>query len=83
MQDIDQYILTLGETVKRHRKQASLSQAKLAQYAGVGKTVIYDIEHGKPSVKLDTLLRVLNALNIRLEPTSPLLDEEGKHHASS
>lgn len=58
--------------VRFHRRQAGLSQAELARLAGVGKTVIFDIEKGKSTVRLDTLLRVLEALNIRLEWRSPL-----------
>ena len=40
--------------------------------AGVGKTVIYDIEHGKTSIRLDTLNRILDCLNIQLIFDSPL-----------
>ncbi len=48
------------------RKQAGLSLIELAQLAGVGKTAVFDIEHKKPTVQLDTLLKVLTALNIEL-----------------
>lgn len=63
---------TLAQAILRHRKAAGLSQKELADLAGVGKTVIYDIEHEKPSVKLDTLLKILHALNITLTLHSPL-----------
>ncbi len=58
--------------VRFHRVQAGLTQAGLARLAGVGKTVVFDIEKGKRTVRLQTLLRVLGALNIRLDWTSPL-----------
>jgi y4mF family transcriptional regulator len=64
----------LSEWISRHRKVASLSQLELAELAGVGKTVIFDLEHGKPGVRLDTLLKVLHALNIDIELRSPLSD---------
>jgi len=43
--------------------------------AGVGKTVIYDIEHGKETVRLITLLKVLDALNISVNMVSPLMEQ--------
>lgn len=57
-----------------HRKQSGLSQAMLAKLGGIGKTVIFDIEKGKLSVRFDTLLKVLNVLNIKLEFKSQLMN---------
>ena len=39
----------------------------------LGKTVIFDIEKGKLSVRLDTLLKVLKVLNIKMEFQSQLM----------
>ena len=64
----------LAEVIRMHRKAAKLSRAQLAEMAGVGKTVIYDIEKGKESVQLNTLRKVLSLLNIKIELTSPLMD---------
>ena len=57
-----------------HRKAAKLSRVQLAELAGVGKTVIYDIEKGKESVQLDTLRKILKVLNIKIVLTSPFMD---------
>ncbi len=65
----------LGKIIHDHRKKSSLSQAQLAELAGVGKTVVFDIEHGKATVRLDSVVKILFALNIRIELHSPLLDE--------
>lgn len=62
----------LGTVVRYHRRQSGLSQAALARLAGVGKTVVFDIEKGKTTVRLSTLIRVFDALNIRLDWQSPL-----------
>lgn len=62
----------LAKLVKTHRKQAGLSQLELAEYAGVGKTVIFDIEHAKRTVRLDTVVKVLTTLNINIELKGPL-----------
>ena len=63
----------IADLVKQHREVAGLSQAELALLAGVGKTSVFDIEHGKQTIRLEVLLKVLAALNIELKPTSPLL----------
>jgi len=62
------------EAIKLHRKAAKLSRIQLAELAGVGKTVIYDIEKGKETVRLDTLKKILKVLNIKIVLTSPLMD---------
>lgn len=66
---------------------SGLSQSQLAKLAGVGKTVIFDIEHGKQSVQFDTLKKVLVALNIKIVLQSPVLErrerERAKHNAAS
>ena len=65
---------TLAEIIKMHRKAARLSRTQLAEMAGVGKTVIYDIEKGKESIRLNTLQKIFRVLNIKIELTSPLMD---------
>lgn len=59
--------------VKLHRKQSGLTQKALAELAGVGKTVIYDIEKGKETVQWDTVNKVLAVLNVKIKFESPLL----------
>lgn len=68
----------IGHVVRFHRKKSGLSQLELARMAGVGKTSVFDIEKAKPSVQLDTLMKVLAILNIKLEPVSPLMPEFNK-----
>ncbi|HEY4832641.1 MAG TPA: helix-turn-helix domain-containing protein [Waddliaceae bacterium] len=63
----------IGAMVAFHRKQGKLSRKELARLSGVGKTVIYDIEHGKLTIQLATLLKVFHVLNIRLTFESPLM----------
>jgi y4mF family transcriptional regulator len=63
-----------ADVIKMHRKAAGLSQIQLAEMAGVGKTVVFDIESGKESVRLDTLHKILKVLNIKVQLTSPLMN---------
>jgi y4mF family transcriptional regulator len=64
----------LGRIILFHRKKAGLSRIDLATVSGVGKTVIYDIENGKETVRLKTLLKILDALNISVSLESPLME---------
>ena len=71
----------LKNVVREHRRLSGLSQSQLAKLAGVGKTVIFDIEHGKESIQFDTLKKVLNALNIKFILQSPVLERRQKEQA--
>ncbi len=61
----------IAETVHYYRKQSGLSQQELAKLAGVGKTVVFDIEKGKETVQLNSLLKVLDVLNIHMKLATP------------
>lgn len=63
----------LAKVVIYHRKKAALNRLELGRIAGVGKTVVYDIENGKSTVRLDTIIKVLDALNLKIELTGPLM----------
>lgn len=63
----------IGNTIIFHRKKSKLTQKQLANLAGVGKTVVFDIEKGKETVQLNSLLKVLSVLNIKLEMKSSLM----------
>jgi len=62
----------IAAAVRYLRKQNNLSQEKLANIAGVGKTVIFDIEKGKKTIRFDTLLKVFSVLNIDFNIKTPL-----------
>lgn len=65
----------LSYIIKSHRKAAGLSQLRLAHMAGVGKTVVFDLEKGKETIQLDTLRKILYVLNINVELKSPLMNK--------
>jgi HTH-type transcriptional regulator / antitoxin HipB len=66
---------SIGRVIKYHRRRSGLSQAAFADLAGVGKTSVFDIEKGKATVRLSTLMPVLKTLNINVLLESPLMDE--------
>lgn len=57
----------LSSSIRTRRKGRRLSQQALAREAGVGKTVVFDIEKGKSTVRLLTLLKILKAVGLRLD----------------
>lgn len=67
--------MDFASVVLFHRKQAGLNREELAKLAGVGKTVVFDIEHGKQSVRFDTLQKIFQALNIQINWNSPLIEK--------
>ena len=65
----------LGSLVGFHRKKANLTQIQLAELAGVSRFIVQEIEAGKGRTTWKHLEAVLEALNLRLEPSGPLVDE--------
>ena len=62
---------SLPELVKANRKRAGLNQLELAELAGVGKTLVFNIENGRINVHFENLLKVLRVLNIKIQAESP------------
>jgi HTH-type transcriptional regulator/antitoxin HipB len=52
----------LGDALRSARKQLGLTQPQLALAAGVRVRFIVDLESGKSTVRLDSVLRVIDAL---------------------
>jgi HTH-type transcriptional regulator / antitoxin HipB len=52
----------LGQAVRAARKRLALTQPRLALAAGVGVRFIVELESGKPTVRLGSVLQVLAAL---------------------
>lgn len=57
----------LGPMVRQARKQLGLTQPQLALAAGVGTRFLVDLEAGKATVRLEQVLRVINALGGELQ----------------
>ena len=56
----------LGQATRTARKRLGLTQPQLALAAGVGVRFIVDMEAGKPTIRLENVLRVLHALGAKL-----------------
>lgn len=57
----------VGPAVRAARRERGLSQEALALASGTGRRFIHDLEQGKSTVRLSSLLDVLAALDLRVE----------------
>ena len=67
----------IAKMVRYFRRQSGLTQLQLAHIAGVGKTVIFDIEKGKETVQFNSLKKVLDVLNIQIKFETPFVQWSG------
>ena len=63
-----------GRLIRCHRRKSNLTQIQLADLAGVGKTAVFDIEHGKETVQFETFQKVCRVLNISIALDSPIME---------
>lgn len=63
----------IGSIIRFHRKQAGLTQLDLANLSAVGKSAVFDIEKGKATLRLDTILKICEALNLTIALSGPLM----------
>lgn len=66
----------VGPVVRAARRERGLSQEALALASGTGRRFIHDLEQGKPTVRLRSLLDVLAALDLRIEIHPDVPDPE-------
>lgn len=56
----------LGLAVRGRRRELGLSQSTLSAQAGVSRKWLSEFEQGKPSAEIGFMLRVLDAVGLRL-----------------
>ncbi|NOY16679.1 MAG: helix-turn-helix transcriptional regulator [Gammaproteobacteria bacterium] len=56
----------LGEAIRQSRKNMNLRQVDVAQKASVRQALVSDLENGATTAKLDTVIKVLAALDMDL-----------------
>lgn len=76
--------MNLGEKIREKRKRMDMTQKALSERSGVSVTFISDIEKGRTSPSIATMLKICEALDL---PAYMLfLDEKGtevmEHHQS-
>jgi HTH-type transcriptional regulator/antitoxin HipB len=72
----------LGQLIREYRKKRQMSQAQLAEAVGVNRRWVVQVEQGKTSTDLRTLLRALRVLHaeLHIKPrrVSPAANEVGE-----
>jgi HTH-type transcriptional regulator / antitoxin HipB len=56
---------SVGPAIRKYREEAGLTQAELADMAGLNRTYLSDLEQGKETEQLRRILRVLKLLGVR------------------
>ena len=57
----------IARAVREERRRQGMDQQRLALVANVAVRSIHRIEHAEPTIRLDTLLKVLSALGLQLD----------------
>jgi len=66
-----QTIAEIGRTLRRIRQAQGLTQAEAAGLTGVGIRFMSELENGKPTVQLETLIKVLSGYGLQFELVGP------------
>lgn len=75
----------LGEHIVAWRKLQGLTQAIVAERAGISRMTLRKLEHGDPSVGMESfldVLRCLGALEYLLDGLDPFDTPVGRHRAA-
>lgn len=64
---MDAFARRFGENLARHRKRARLSQEQLSVRASLHRTAVGQLERGERVARLDTLVKLVGALDVRPE----------------
>jgi len=72
--------MDIGAALRDRRRSLSLTQHELADLSGVSSRFIRELEHGKPTVQLDSVLAVAATLGLELtltrrEPSAVTADD--------
>lgn len=58
---------TLGRALRERRRQDGLTLAEAAGLTNVGIRFLSELENGKPTVRLDKVMRVVAAMGLQLQ----------------
>ena len=61
----------IGRLIRQQRKSQALRQQDLADQIGASHVFLRQVEHGKPTVQLGRVLRLLEELGIELHADVP------------
>jgi len=67
-------IKDLASLIAFHRKKAGLTQVELAEFSGVSRFVVQDLEAGNGRTSWRHIESILQSLNLELEPKGSLVE---------
>jgi transcriptional regulator with XRE-family HTH domain len=73
--EIQQLYVAVGDLIRKHRKQAKLTQEQLADVVGLARTSITNIERGRQHLPLHQLYAIASALSVTPDMLIPSLGE--------
>jgi HTH-type transcriptional regulator/antitoxin HipB len=56
---------SVGPAIRKYREEAGMTQAELADMAGLNRTYLSELEQGKETEQLRRILRILKVLGVR------------------
>lgn len=56
---------SIGPAIRKYREEAGLTQAELAEMAGLNRTYLSNLEQGRETEQVRRILRVLKLLGVR------------------
>ncbi len=59
-----QYLLRIGDNIRKARKRMGYSQEAFADIAGFSRSYITEIETGKRNISVLNLIKIIEALNV-------------------
>jgi len=57
---------SLGDAIRHYRAEAGLTQAELAETAGLQRSYLSELENGKETEQLKRVFRLLRQLGVRM-----------------
>lgn len=69
----------LGMRLREAREDAALTQAELAERIGTSRQWVFDLERGKPTIRIGLVLRALSALGLVCDVSDPGAPEGHGH----
>ena len=61
------YRRTVGQQIRAYRKEAGLTQEKLAEKASLSYKYLGEVERGVVNISLDSLARIAKALKVKVQ----------------
>jgi y4mF family transcriptional regulator len=70
--------VSIAQFVRSHRRAERLSQRGLAELAGVGPRVVWELEGGKRTLRMDVVNAILRVFGKSLGVVDAVRDEDGE-----